>query len=287
MLSSLIALASMNSQQQWTVSTFGQRSMPHFASAPYPHSSRENGFKNSTATFPRDIHYSDSTVGIFIPKSAKLRSKVNFVVHFHGHNNNVSQVFDQFKLEEEMSKSGLNAVLVVPQGPTNAPDSGDGKLELEPHGLEDMLKETLVFLQKSGFTPANPQIGKVALTAHSGGYKVTSAILAKKELPQNISDVILFDATYGGLAPIADWCKAGRNHRLISICTDHLGHENGQLAAMLQKRGVEPKFYLDTEFTEDLAAKRGVSILLTTSLEHNDVVSKTSNFSKWLKSAFR
>lgn len=276
-----------NIQSQWTKGAYGDLALPQFKSAPFPHSSRENGYKNSTAAFPRDVHYSDSTVGIFIPKSAKFGAKVNFVVHFHGHNNHVSQVFDQFKLEEEMSKSGLNAVLVVPQGPKNAPDSGDGKLELEPHGLEDMLKETLTFLQKSSFTPANSQIGKVALTAHSGGYKVTSAILAKKELPQNITDVILFDATYGGLAPIADWCKAGKNHRLISICTDHLGHENGQLAALLQKRGVEPKFYFDGEFTEELAAKRGVSILLTTSLEHNDVVSKTGNFSKWLKSAFR
>lgn len=261
--------------------------MPHFASAPYPHSSRENGFKGSAKSYPREPHYTDSTVGIFIPKTAKLGAKVSFVVHFHGHNNHVDQVFAQFKLEEEMAKSGLNAVLVVPQGPRDAADSGDGKLELEPHGLEDLLKETLAFLQKSAFTPANSQIGKVALTAHSGGYKVTSAILAKKELPQNITDVILFDATYGGLGPIADWCKAGRGHRLISICTDHLGHENAQLAALLQKQGVEPRFYFDTEFTEDLAAKRGVLIVLTTSLEHNDVVSKTSNFSKWLKSAFR
>lgn len=279
----LVLLAML--QSPFIPSPHGELALPKFASAPYPHVSRAEGFKS----FPRDPHYIDSTVGVFIPAGVKLGGKVNFVVHFHGHNNHVEQVFSQFDLQREMKDSGLNAVLVVPQGPRDAADSGDGKLQHDPNGLENLINETLEFLAKSGkfASGVKPSIGRIALTAHSGGYLVTSSILAKKELADHITDVILFDASYGGLPAIADWCKADHRRRLISICTDHLGHENAQLIALLQKRGVASRVLLEEDVTPADIAKRGPMIVLTTTLEHNDVVSKRDYFAKWLaKCAF-
>ena len=287
MIFGAVIFAMTGMQSGFVKTEFGEVALPKFASAPYPHISREQGYMGSTKTFPRDPHYVDSTVGVFIPTTFRAGKTVNFVVHFHGHGNHVAKVFSDYDLQRQMKESGLNAVLVVPQGPRDAADSGDGKLQFEPKGLENLLNETVEFLAKSGKISSETHIGKVALTAHSGGYLVVSAILGKNELADKISDVILFDATYGGLASIADWVKADRRHRLISICTDHLGHNNAQLIAMLQKRGVATRVVMENDATVLEIGKRGPLVVLTTTLEHNEVISKRDYFAKWLaKCAF-
>jgi len=268
----------------WQSTPYGDLALTPFKSAPFPHSSRDNGFRSGTTVYARDPHYIDSTVGIFVPKGFKAGNRVNFVVHFHGHNNHVEQVFQQYDLEREMQLSGLNAVLLVPQGPRDVPDSGDGKLEHDPGSLEALLSEAIGFLAKEGRVPANAGIGNVALTAHSGGYLVASSIMGRDELPDKLTDVILFDSTYGGLPAIADWCAADKRRRLISICTQHLGHENAQLIALLQKHHVQPRVLLEEDLTAAEVAKRGPLIVLTTTLEHNDVISKRNFFADWLRS---
>ncbi|HEY3782082.1 MAG TPA: hypothetical protein VGL56_13440 [Fimbriimonadaceae bacterium] len=177
--------------------------------------------------------------------------------------------------------SGLNAVLIVPQGPKDAPDSNDGKLQFDQGSLTALLNEALTFLAKEGRISPTATLGQVALTAHSGGYLVTTYILDRKELYDKITDVILFDATYGGLPAFADYA-ATAGHRLISICTEHLGHENARLIALLQKRHVEPRVMFEEDVTDADVAKRGPLIVLRTTLEHDETVSKRDYFAKWL-----
>src|ERR1700733_5671536 len=108
----LIGLATMVFQSTvWKASEYGDLALPQFASAPFPHPSRDQGFKSGTTFYPRDPHYSDSTVGVFLPKNFKPGKSINFVVHFHGWNNHVQQVFEQYDLARQMQMSGLNAVL--------------------------------------------------------------------------------------------------------------------------------------------------------------------------------
>jgi hypothetical protein len=265
----------------WKSSPDGDLALVPFKSAPFPHSSRDQGFKSDTTFYSRDLHYNDSTVGVFIPKQFKATRSVNFVVHFHGWNNHVQQVFEQYDLERQMRMSGLNAVLLVPQGPLDAPDSTDGKLQYDQGSLTALLNEALVFLSKEGRISPKATLGHIALTAHSGGYLVTTYICDRKELYDKITDVILFDATYGGLPAFADYA-ATPPHRLISICTEHLGHENARLIALLQKRHVQPRVLFEEDVTEADIAKRGPMIVLTTTLEHNEVISKRDYFAKWL-----
>ncbi len=267
----------------WKSSQYGDLALVPFQSAPFPHASREHGYQAGKTFFPRDPHYIDSTVGVFVPKGFKPSKSVNFVVHFHGHNNHVQQVFEQFDLARQMAMSGLNAVLLVPQGPKDVPDSTDGKLQYDKGSLTALLNEAIKFLVKEGRVPAVSELGHIALTAHSGGYLVTTYIVDRKELADKITDVILFDATYGGLPAFADYCAADRNRRLISICTEHLGHENARLIALLQKRHVQPRVLVEEDLTDAEVAKRGPFVVLTTTLEHNDVISKRDYFSKWLR----
>ena len=279
----LIGLVTMACQATvWKSSSDGDLALPTFASAPFPHVSRDKGFQAGTVFYPRDPHYIDSTVGVFVPKNFHPTKSINFVVHFHGHNNHVQQVFEQFNLAHEMQMSWLNAVLMVPQGPRDVPDSTDGKLQYDKGSLTALLNEAIGFLEKEGRAPAGSVLGHVALTSHSGGYLVTTYIVDRKELADKITDVILFDSTYGGLPAFADYCAADKNHRLISICTEHLGHENARLIALLLKRHVQPRVLFEEDLTDAEVAKRGPLIVLTTTLEHNEVISKRNYFAKWL-----
>ena len=143
------------------------------------------------------------------------------------------------------------------------------------------MNEALGFLAQEGRISPQAKLGHVAVTTHSGGYLVTTYILDRKELYDKITDVILFDSTYGGLPAFADYA-ATPGHRLISICTEHLGHENARLIALLQKRHVEPRVLFEEDVTDADVAKRGPMIVLTTTLQHDEVVSKRDYFAKWL-----
>jgi hypothetical protein len=266
----------------WKKSENGDLALVPFASAPFPHPSRDQGFKSGDKFYPRDTNYADSTVGVFLPKNFHPTKSINFVVHFHGWNNHVEQVFEQYDLARQMQMSGLNAVLLVPQGPRDAPDSDGGKLQHDKGSLTAMLNEAIAFLIKEGRVPQGTTLGHIALTTHSGGYLVTTYIVDRKELADKITDVILFDSSYGGLPAFADYCAADKNHRLISICTEHLGHENARLIALLQKRHVQARVLFEEDVTEVDVAKRGPMIVLTTTLEHNDVIHKRDYFAKWL-----
>ncbi len=268
--------------ETWKTSAYGDLALVPFASAPFPYPSRDQGYKSGSTFYARDSHYADSTVGVFLPKNFKPGKNINFVVHFHGWNNHVQQVFDQYDLERQMQLSGLNAVLLVPQGPYDAPDSDGGKLQHDKGSLTALLSEAIGFLAKEGRIARGSTLGHVALTTHSGGYLVTTYIVDRKELADKITDVILFDSSYGGLPAFADYCAADKNHRLISICTEHLGHENARLIALLLKRHVQPRVLLEEDLTDAEVAKRGALIVLTTTLEHNDVIHKRDYFAKWL-----
>jgi hypothetical protein len=123
---------------RWQETREGQVILRPFANAPYPHKSRENGFKGGKTLYGPE-HYVDSTVGIVIPSGYQAGDNVDYVVHFHGHMNHVSNVLTKYKLPQQLLAAKVNAILLVPQGPTDAADSGGGKLELDPDGFAKLI----------------------------------------------------------------------------------------------------------------------------------------------------
>lgn len=258
LLVSSTALA-QTSKPTWTKTPDGQTILRPFENAPYPHPSRENGFK----TFPRDSHYVDSTVGIFIPADYRAGDTVDFVVHFHGHKNHVSKVFEQYKLPQQLVAAKVNAILVVPQGPKDAADSGDGKLELDKNGFAKLIDEVVEYLNREGKIHTK-NVGKIVLSAHSGGYKVLASILDHGGMADHITDALLLDASYGNLEWFANWAKADpTNHRLVSLFTDHLADENQQIMALLDKADVKYRRLDEPKAKDDDFAARGVTFMHT------------------------
>jgi len=252
-------------QPAWQNVPEGQLILRPFKNAPYPHSSREHGFKD----FPREPHYTDSTVGIFIPAGYRAGDAVDYVVHFHGHKNHVSKVFEHYQLPQQLVRSKVNAILIVPQGPKDAADSACGKLELDPGGFEKLIAEVTDFLNAERKLHTR-RIGHIALSAHSGGYKVTAAILDHGGLGDHITDALLLDASYGNLDWFANWSKAAPSHRLVSLFTDHIADRNRELMTLLDKAAVKYRKLDEPSLKDDDLLPRG-PVFMHTKGPHDQV----------------
>lgn len=256
-----------------------------FASAPFPHPARANGHKYHDQFFPAKEHYSDSTVAMFIPNHFQAADKVDFVVHFHGWNHTVAGALPEYKLIEQFAASEKNAVLIVPQGPRNAPDSFGGKLE-DTNGFKIFMNEAMAKLDASGAVgKTNLEIGDIILSGHSGGYHVIAGILDHGGLSDHIREVWLFDALYGNVDNFTAWQK-GEQGRWLDIYTDHGGtRENSEeLMAAYQAKGIVFFASEDTNAVkEDLQTNK--IVFLHTNLVHNDVMSKRGTFEEFLETS--
>jgi hypothetical protein len=228
-----------------------------FEHAPYPHASREDGWTYKDRKFPREPNYSDSTVGIVIPAGYTPGESVDYIVHFHGWSNHVAKVIPQYQLLEQLAASKVNAILLVPQGPKDAQDSGGGKLENDPGAFAKLIDEVTAYLNSTGEIHTH-RVGRIVLTAHSGGYKVTAAITHLGGMNDRITDVLLLDASYGSLEWFADWAKADPSHRLVSLFTDHLADANQELMGDLDKLGVKHITLDEPTLTDEQLRQRTV-----------------------------
>jgi len=179
-----------------------------FSSAPYPHSSRALGHLYQGRLYDAATHYSNSDVGIFVPDGWQPRNDAaDFIVHFYGWNHDIGATFSTYRLREQLVASRRNAILLVPQGPTNAPDSGFGKLELDVGGFQRFITDVAGRLKQLKISSTD-RPGRIVLTAHSGGYGGAGGVLTRGGMNDSITDVILFDAAYGYFDAFADWARA-------------------------------------------------------------------------------
>src|SRR6185295_30244 len=74
---------------EWEKSDAGETAFVPMQSAPYPHPSRDKGLVYNKVTIPREPHYTDSTVALFIPRGYRRTPKVNLLVYLHGWSKNV------------------------------------------------------------------------------------------------------------------------------------------------------------------------------------------------------
>jgi hypothetical protein len=263
----------------------GELITTHLDSAPFPHPKRAEGHKYKQQLYDAKEHYTDNTVAIFIPKGFRESGQIDLVVHFHGWNNNVQDVLRQYQLIDQLINSGRNAVLVIPQGPRNAPDSFGGKLE-DPGGFNRLINDVAETLrQKSALKKKDFTINRILLSGHSGGYRVISAILDHGGLTPQVQEVWLFDALYAETDKFLAWVARGRG-RFIDIYTDHGGtkEETENMMGALKQSGITFFTGKEGETTpDDLRTNR--VIFLHTDLEHNDVVAKHQTFRDFLKTS--
>jgi hypothetical protein len=261
----------------------GEMFVSQFSSAPFPDSKRINGHIYDGKTYSAQEHYNDSTVAIFIPKGYRPDEETNFVVYFHGWNNNIDSACAQFNLIEQFCESNKNAIFVFPEGPKNSPDSYGGRLE-EKDGFKKLIDDVIVFLIKNGKVKS-AKIGNIILAGHSGAYRVISFCLMRGGLTKNISDVILFDALYGETEKFTYWIE-NYEGKFIDIYTEDGGTKNETENLMNDLDAWEIPYFKTEELqlkVEDLINNR--LIFIQTDLTHNEVISKRNQFRNYLKSS--
>lgn len=260
----------------------GQTYIVPFTSAPYPHASRAEGHTYQGKLYDATGHYSNSNVAIYIPQHWRaVDGQVDAIVHFYGWNHDIAATLSTYRLREQLNSSGRNAILIVPEGPTNSPDSGFGKLELDEGGFQRFMNDVLAWLQRSKLTSA-ARFGRIVLTAHSGGYGGAGGVLARGGMNDAISDVILFDAAYGYYDAFAQWAKEPRHH-LLSIFTDDTSTGNTVLMGELQTATPNLYVWLAEDMTLAKLQTRAPSFVLTTSVAHDDLLQKFSWYSLFLQ----
>ena len=261
----------------------GEMFVPRFSSAPFPHFKRMNGHIYDGKTYSAQEHYNDSSVAIFIPKGFKPAEKINFVVYFHGWNNNIDSACAQYKLIEQFCESNKNAIFVFPEGPKNSPDSYGGKLE-EKDGLKNLIDDVLKYLSENAKFKST-KVGNIILAGHSGAYRVISFCLMHGGLTANISDVILFDALYGQTEKFTHWIEYFKG-RFIDIYTDNGGtkSETENLVKFLADRKIPYYKVEEPELTLRNLRKNRL-IFIHTDLTHNEVISTRKQFQYYLKTS--
>lgn len=285
LLLALRAAASATPSLEETCAAHGRLIMAAFASAPFPHPARAAGHTYKGKLYPPAEHYADSTVALFIPKDFRETDRVDLVVHFHGWNNTVAGTLATFHLVEQLVASGKNAVLVVPEGPHNAPDSFGGKLE-DPDGFRRFMDEVATTLRtQGGFKRTDFSIGRIILSGHSGGYHVIAGILDCGGLARNADEVWLFDALYGQADSFLAWADRSQG-RLLNISTDHGGtkEESENLKARLAARGT-PIYATEETALSAAALKEKQFVFIHTDLGHNDVLDHRNQFTLFLKAS--
>jgi hypothetical protein len=246
----------------------------------FPHEKRAQGHTYEGKAYPADVHYSDRTVAIFVPKRFRAGDATDLVFYFHGWRNNVDDTFAKFRVAEQLAASGVNAVLVLPEGPRNAPDSFGGKLE-ETGVFSSLVSDVLATLKTRGVIESTKP-GAIVLAGHSGAYRVIAFILTRGGLTANIREVYLFDALYGQTEKFAHWIDHFPG-RLVDIYTAEGGTRDESLALMddLRAWGIPFAAVPESAVTPDLLKKNRL-VFIDSALEHNEVVAKNEQLRAFL-----
>jgi len=262
---------------------YGQFLKLELKNAAFPHPDRKKGYDFKEHHFDFQEHYKDSSVGVFIPKNYKSKNKINFVVHFHGWYNHIDSVLSTFQIIEQFAKSKVNAVLIIPQGAKNVPDSFGGKLE-EKGGFQRFIDEILGGLNQRNINMPD-SIGRIVLSGHSGAYRLISYILLRGGLLPKIDEVYLFDAFYGHTEKYTYWLD-NNEVRLINIFTKKGGtlEQSQRLIEDLQGWGIEYSLIRNDNFAPDDLQQNKI-IFIESDLGHNQVIHANQQFYKFLSSS--
>ena len=189
----------------------------------------------------QDQTYNDSRVLVHVPENFDVRKPGVIVVFFHGNGATLERdVRDRQLVPQQISDSGVNAVLLAPQMAVDAADSSAGKF-WRPDGFKRFMDEAAGNL--AGLT-GDPGAAKafasmpIVLVGYSGGFLPTAWSLEVGGITDRIRGVVLLDAVYGELDKFAGWIARNRAGFFVSSYTRNTARHDHELMRMLRDKGV-------------------------------------------------
>ncbi len=187
-----------------------------------------------------DETYNDRTVLLAAPSGFDPSKAGVIVVFFHGNNATLDRdVVARQQIVRQLSNSGLNAVLVVPQLAHDAPDSSAGRF-WSPGGFASFLSEAETKL--ADFYPSARGAFRrmpVVIVAYSGGYLPAVYSLTVGGEGGRVRGVVLLDALYGEKDKFVGWVEGrGRDAFFVSAYSNSSKDGNMAVEAELQQAGL-------------------------------------------------
>jgi hypothetical protein len=189
----------------------------------------------------QDETYNDNRTLIHIPKHFDARKPGVIVVFFHGNGATLERdVRDRQLVPQQISESGVNAVLLAPQLAVDAVDSSAGKF-WQPGGLKRFVAESAERLAQLYGDPASAKAFAampVVIVGYSGGYVPAAWSLQVGGLGNRVRGVVLLDAVYGELDKFASWIENNRSAFFVSSYTHYTKRRDLELMRMLRAKGI-------------------------------------------------
>ncbi|HEY3793607.1 MAG TPA: alpha/beta hydrolase [Bradyrhizobium sp.] len=201
--------------------------------------------------FWQDETFNDNRVLMHVPESFDINKPGVIVVFFHGNGATLERdVRDRQRVPQQISDSGVNAVLLAPQLAVNAADSSAGKF-WQPGGLKRFVTESADHLAS---LYGDPRAAKtfanmpVIIVGYSGGFLPTAWSLEVGGLGNRVRGVFLLDAVYGELDKFASWIENNRSGFFVSSYTHYTARHDQELMRMLREKGIAVSEDMDRPF---------------------------------------
>ena len=189
----------------------------------------------------QDETYNDSRVLVHVPENFDVRKPGVIVVFFHGNGATLERdVRDRQLVPQQISDSGVNAVLLAPQLAVNAADSSAGKF-WQPGGFKRFIDESASHLARLTGDPNSAQAFAnmpIVIVGYSGGFLPTAWSLDVGGIPNRVRGVFLLDAVYGELDKFANWIESNRSGFFVSSYTRYTKRRDRELIEMLRDKGI-------------------------------------------------
>ena len=189
----------------------------------------------------QDETYNDNRVLIHVPENFDARKPGVIVVFFHGNGATLERdVRDRQLVPQQISDSGVNAVLLAPQLAVDAADSSAGKF-WQPAGLKRFVAESADHLARLYGDPSAARAFAnmpVIIVGYSGGFVPAAWSLEVGGLGNRVRGVFLLDAVYGELNKFASWIVNNRSGFFVSAYTRYTKRHDRELMQMLKEKGI-------------------------------------------------
>jgi hypothetical protein len=219
----------------------------------------------------QDETYNDNRVLLHIPENFDVRKPGVIVVFFHGNGATLERdVRDRQLVPQQITESGVNAVLLAPQLAVDAFDSSAGKF-WEPGGFKHFIDESAPQLARLYGDPgAAKAFAKmpIIIVGYSGGFLPTAWSLEVGGVSDRVRGVFLLDAVYGELDKFASWIEKHRSGFFVSSYTHYTARRDHELMSMLKEKGIA----VSEDMDEPLRPGSVVFVATPEGVTHRDYV---------------
>lgn len=220
-----------------------------------------------------DETYNDRRVLLHLPKGFDPRRPALIIVFFHGHGATLERdVIERQQVAAQITRSGINAVLVAPQFAHDAADSSAGKF-WQAGSMLWFMEEAA---QKLAALHGNPKMVHafsrmpIVFVAYSGGYVPAAWAVHGGGVTKRLRAVLLLDALYGEIDKFTSWLARDRSTIFVSAYTHLTAENNARLRRILTEREIP----FATELAKPLAKGSITFVVADEEIKHRDFVTQ-------------